>query len=191
MKTFNFAAGALFVLCGPAMAATQGTVSTTSSQGSVLVTMNGPATPRTVQVLNLSDITLSNASRAEIDAAPPGSTMAFCVIDSYSGATQLTVQAANGSNTIGWNARSTDGAPIFFDLSITSATNTGNILGQNVVPAASFSVSLAAGFAVANASLCSSGNVKAHVVARAAMPDTLPAKTYTETITLTLTLTPQ
>jgi hypothetical protein len=186
MKTFNFAVGALFVFCGHATAATQGTASTTSSQGSFVVTMNGPVTPRTVQVLNVADITLNNASRAEIDAALPGSTMTFCVVDTYSGATGLTVQAANGASSAGYVAVSGDGAQSNYDLSITSATNTGSVLGKNGATPV-FGVNLAAGFAVANASACSSGNIKAHVVLRAPMPDSLPAKSYTDTITLTLT----
>jgi hypothetical protein len=189
MKTFNFAVGALFVFCGHATAATQGTASTTSSQGSFVVTMNGPVTPRTVQVLNVADITLNNASRAEIDAALPGSTMTFCVVDTYSGATQLIVQSANGANSFGWNAVSNDGAQTqsYYDLSITSAANTGSILGKNAAPSPSFGVPLAAGLAVGSTSACSSGNIKAHVVLRAAMPDSLPAKTYIDTITLIVT----
>jgi hypothetical protein len=185
---FSKLSGAILAatLCMQANAATQGTASTTSSQGSFVVTMNGPVTPRAVQVLNIADITLNNASRSEIDAALPGSTMTFCVVDSYSGATQIIVQAANGGSSSGYVAVSGDGAQSFYDLSITSAANTGTVLGKNDA-GTSFAVALAAGFAVVNASACSSGNLKAHVVLRAAMPNSLPAKSYTDTLTLTLT----
>jgi hypothetical protein len=166
-----------------ALAASQGTASGTSSTGNFLLTAQGPATPRTVQVLGLSDPTLTNTSRAEVDSSNPGVTTAFCIVDTYSGSVSLTVSTGSGSGQ--FQVVAGDGTRLQYLIRITDPTNATNY-GGDVTTATSFTRPITSG-TVNNSSNCGSGNYKAHIRLTQFMPETIPARTYTDTVTFVVT----
>lgn len=178
------------MVTGPGIAATQGSASTTSSSGSFIVSMQGPASPRLVQVLGISDVTMTNSSRSDLDANRPGFTMAFCVVDTYGGAVQLSASTSNGGynqgDGYGWRALHTSGAYTIYRVKFSDAASTGVFGESHIDP--TFTISLAAGNVATSSGACGGGNMKIHgTVYSGAMPETLPARTYTDIITLTVT----
>lgn len=189
VRCLSFTALAL-VFAGPGFAATQGSASTTSSSGSLNVSMQGPAAPRQVQVLGISDVTVTNGSRSDLDANRPGFSMAFCLVDTYGGAVRLSASTANGGynqgDGFGWRALHSSGAYTIYRVKFSDAAVTGVFGESNMDP--TFTINLDASYVVTNASACGSGNVKIHgTVYSGPMPETLPARTYTDVITLTVT----
>lgn len=154
-------------------AATQGSPSTTSSTGSFVFTANGPATPRLVQVLNISDVTVDNSSRA---IKGPGS-MTFCVVDTYDGTVGLSISSTDYTAVNGWNVRAaSDGSRLEYD--VLAETPSESTLGASSPSGASFAVSLSPTWVVTDSSQCSTGNIRLHLNLKATMPTSLPAKTY-------------
>jgi len=176
----SFAASAPF-------AATQGSLGSTSS-GTFGVAANGPATPRQVQVLNLSDVSFNNADHPDAgnQGSEIGKSMRFCLVDTYVGQVQLTVNTGNNllSNTW-WQLRTTDGVLINYAVAVGLPGQVTPIQASRNANATSFSFTTFA--AVADSSSCGSGNLVAHVYVQSAMPNTLPARTYTDTITVLAT----
>lgn len=183
-----FFAAACFFAAGGAQAATQGTASTTSSTASFTLSGTGPTPPRLVQVLNVSDTSFTNASRAETNGSAVGVTMAFCVVDTYSGSVQMTVSSTNPAFSGNqWALKTADDERIGYFTRVTRADLTNiqdnqNFPGQNTM---TFGVPSAA--VVASTSSCGSGNLKVHFTLASSMPETLPARTYSDTITLVVT----
>jgi hypothetical protein len=168
-------------------AATQGTPSSTSSTGSFVFTANAPATPRLVQVLNISDVTVDNSSRAlKGPSNVPGGTMSFCVVDTYVGTVGLSISSTNYTGTNGWNVRaSSDGSRLEYD--VLAETPSETTLGASSPSAASFAVSMGPTRVVGDSSQCSTGNIRMHLNLKATMPTSLPAKSYTDTVTIVAT----
>jgi hypothetical protein len=181
------------VMCLPMLAAamhagavTQGTPSSTSSTGSFVFTANAPATPRLVQVLNISDITVDNSSRAlKGPSNVPGGTMSFCVVDTYVGTVGLSISSTNYTGANGWNVRASDGSRLEYD--VLAETPSETTLGASSPSAASFAVSMGPSRVVGDSSQCSTGNIRLHLNLKATMPTSLPAKSYTDTVTLVAT----
>lgn len=172
----------------PALAATQGTLGPTST-GSYVITATRPATPRQVQVLNISDVSLTNITRADTDPSTPGVTMRFCLIDTYSGTVQLQLSSTNGVfNPNGWRLQSTGGDLLSYGVSVTSASD-GAVLGTLPPLSPSFGFSVPPTVVVANSGACGAGNVKVNTVliSPSTMPETIPARVYTDTITIVAT----
>jgi hypothetical protein len=171
-----------------AQAATQGTLGPTST-GSYLLTATGPAIPRQVQVLNVSDVSLTNGTRADTDPSTPGVTMRFCLIDTYSGTVQLQLSSSNGIfNPNGWRLQSSGGDLLSYGVSVTSAAD-GSLLGSLPALSSSFTATVPPAVVVANSGACGVGNVKVNTVliSPSTMPETLPARVYTDTITIVAT----
>jgi hypothetical protein len=144
-----------------AQAATQGNPSTTSSQADFIVTAAGPATPRVVQVLNVSDVTITNTTRTQVEATKPGITMAFCLVDTYGGTVRLNVASTNGVGE--FRLLSSGGVRLKYLVRITDPSNSTNFGGE-VTSATSFSVPVTAVGTVSNASNCGAGGTtKAHI----------------------------
>jgi hypothetical protein len=173
--------------CMQAQAASQGVASTTSSSGSFVVTANGPATPRTVQVLNLSDATFSNTNRPDNDANFIGTTMTFCVVDTYGGASSISLTSANGGLGNGWSLNSPAGSAVTYRVALTTA-GLASLAQTPSDGTNTFSANLNAGIAATSPSTCGTGNLKANIyLLGGPMPETLPARTYSDTITVVLT----
>lgn len=166
-----------------ALAASQGTASGTSSTGNFLLTAQGPATPRTVQILGLTDPTLTNASRAEVDTSNPGVTTSFCIVDTYSGSVSLSVSSGSGSGA--FQVVAGDGTRLQYLIRITDPTNATNY-GGDVTTATSFTRPITSGTVSSSAS-CGTGNYKAHIRLTQVMPETIPARNYTDTVTFVVT----
>ncbi len=169
-------------------AAQQGTLGATST-GSFTLTADGPAAPRLVQVLNLSDLTFNNSTRADSFAGAPGATMRFCLVDTYGGAVQLQLSNSNGfSNPNGWKLLSSGGDQVAYTVSVTNA-NDGSLLGGLPPASTSFFANAPSGVAVTNSTACGVGNIKFNAVLEnpTLLPETVPARSYTDTITIVAT----
>lgn len=169
-------------------AAQQGTFGSTST-GSFTLTASGPATPHQVQVLNLSDVTLTNGSRADTNSSTPGVTMTFCLVENYGGAVQLHLTNANGLfNPNGWKLTSSGGDVVSYGLSVTRASD-GFELGTLPPLYNFFDVAVPANTAVTSTAACGTGNIKVNAVliTPSTLPDTIPARTYTDVITIVAT----
>jgi hypothetical protein len=181
-KTYRLAAALLAVIGGPALSATQGTAGATST-ASFGITAQGPAVVRQVQVLNVADITLDNNSRSELTPSSVGATMAFCVVDNYGGGVSLTVTSANPSaGAFKWTLATTEGQTITYNASLTLADL--SLVRNNVNPSNTFTGTISSGATVTSTTACGSGNLKFSVALDTPMPQTLPARTYSDTITM-------
>lgn len=185
MKTkLMFAAAGLVALTGVSFAATQGTAGSTST-ATVNVNAQGPAIPRQVQVLNVADINFDNNSRSERGVGRPGSTMQFCLVDTYGGDVNLTLSTNNPVSTArnSWQLAASGGQLITYSATLTRADMTSLSGGtSNVNP--SFAVPVSGAFTVPNTSACGSGNMKIHLDLETDMPQTIPARNYLDTITM-------
>lgn len=176
-------------------AATQGDLSTISSQASFTATAQGPALARQVQILNVSDVTITNSTHPENNAGVVGVSMPFCIVDTYVGAVNLTMTTSNplgGFNK--WVLKSGDGSGVTYVLDLTYADLTGSFTPGGSLTSSSVTNLVPAGKAVASSGACGSGNFKVHFKVYdsggfnpAPLPETLPAKTYTDTITMVVT----
>jgi len=172
-----------------AHAATQGLPSTTSSQATFGITGNGPATPRQVQVLNVTDVSFSNSTRAETNATDPGATMSFCVIDTCGGQVRLSVSTsnnANGSSTHPWRIVTTDNQFQLYKFVVTKAV-VSSVIGLASPGSSTLTATVPVDSVVTSSASCGSGNVKAHIELGSPMPESLPARAYTDTITVIAT----
>jgi hypothetical protein len=190
MKALRFAAITLVSISAPpAIAATQGSLGS-SSAATLVVTANGPATPRLVQVLDVEDATLTNSTQSERSPSTPGVTMTFCVVDTYAGAVNLRVSndPVNGTSSSGWLLKAASGSatipfvPEIMNPSISAlygAFNESN----------SFNAGITAGQTVSNAAACGAGNVKLHISLPVGqtLPETVGGTTYTTTVTMIAT----
>jgi hypothetical protein len=178
--------GLSFLASAP-FAATQGTLGSTSS-GTFGVAANRPATPRQVQVLNLSDVSFTNSDHPDADnqGSEIGESMRFCLVDTYAGQVRLTV--STGNNLLSytwWQLGTTDGVLVNYAVTVGLPGQATPIAASRNANATSSSLTTFA--AVADRSSCGSGNLVAHVYVQSAMPNTLPARTYTDTITVLAT----
>jgi hypothetical protein len=183
-KVCALALCSLAIAAPAAQAATQGSLTTGNSTGSMTVTANGPATARQVQVTGITDPVVNNSTRSEFDANNPGTTVTFCVVDTYAGS--LALAANTGSLTSGGWALDGGGSIVAFRIAFTKLDNT--LIAEtptNSISSGFFG--LPAGVSVTSSGACGSGNLKAHVyLPNGTMPETLPARTYTATVQLVL-----
>lgn len=184
MKRIFAASTAMLLLIPSAQAATQGTLGPTSS-GSYVVTANGPATPAQVQVLNVSDVTLTNSSRVSWDPSRPGVSMQFCLVQTQGGAVNLSVSSASGSDSQGWLLKTANNESVTYVADLYSVSPETR-LGGSVGGSSNYLVNVAAGVAVTSSATCGAGNLRSDIrlVNQAGMPQTFPARTYTDTITI-------
>lgn len=169
-------------LSGAALAATQGSPSTTSSTGNFAVTATSPATPRQVQVLNISDIAVNNSTRADDDPSRPGATMAFCLVDSYGGTVALAATTANTPSG-SWQLRSADASAVGYEIVFRPMDNS-SVYGTT---GAASTLAISNPARVSSTALCGGGTIKAQVHLFGNIPDSFPIKTYSDTVTLVLT----
>ncbi|MFN7571975.1 MAG: hypothetical protein ACK5TK_11070 [Betaproteobacteria bacterium] len=189
MKVLHFAAVALASISAlPAIAATQGSLGTTST-ATFGVTANGPATPRLVQVLDVEDATFNNSTQSERSPSTPGVTMTFCVVDTYAGAVTLQVSndGTNGIDSNGFLLKATSGTTVTIYPEVTNVSVSslwGAFSGAN-----SFTATIPAGQTVSAAAACGVGNVKIHVSLPASqtLPETIGGTSFTTTITMVAT----
>lgn len=177
-----------------ARSATQGTASTTSSTASFSATAQGPAPARQVQILNVSDVTITNSTRPDTSASNVGVSMPFCIVDTYQGAVLLTMttsRALGPSNR--WQMQSADNSTVPYTLGLTYADLSGSFTAGGTLTNVAVSNSIPAAKAVASTGACGSGNFKVHFTiygasggSPAPLPESLPAKSYTDTITMTV-----
>jgi len=180
----------------PALAATDGLLSDTSSTATFKVTANGPQTNRQVQVRGASDFTVTNSTFSELNGSSVGGKTNFCVVDTWGGATTLQVSTGNTLSGTNWRlapnttpvgTTPTGGTPdITYTLRLTNIANNVNYLTAGNDGANNKTASLPAGVAVTDPTLCGTGNLKAHVDLGAPMPNTYPFNSYDDTLTMVL-----
>lgn len=167
-----------------ATAATQGSLSTGNSTGSITVTLNGPALARQVQVTGLTDPIVNNASRSEYDSSVPGVTTTFCLVDTHSGS--LALAASVGSLATGGWALESPGYVVPFRIAFTKTDNSFIALTPTNSISTPF-IQLPAGVSVTSAGACGAGTIKAHVfLPDGEVPASSPARTYTATVQIVL-----
>ncbi|MFN9211276.1 MAG: hypothetical protein ACK6DI_10370 [Betaproteobacteria bacterium] len=186
MKKLIIALAAGLSLSSAIEAATQGELSTTASTATFNITGQGPATPRRVQVLNVSDVTFSNATHPQFNPASIGATMTFCVVDTYGGSVGLSFTSSNGADgTVNWIMKTPANEQETYRLRIELAR--GPLLGSNPGGSGSFSVTVPNSDVITSPASCGTGNIAAQIYRDTPMPETLPARTYGDTISVVAT----
>lgn len=194
IRTSTLALALLVAL--PALAATDGNLSDTSSTATFKVTANGPQTNRQVQVRGASDFTVTNSTFSELNGSTVGGKTNFCVVDTWGGATTLQVSTGNTLSGANWRlapnttpvgTTPTGSTPdITYTLKLTNLANTTNYLTAGNDGANNKTANLPAGVAVTDSTLCGAGNLKAHVDLNLPMPNTYPFNSYDDTLTMVL-----
>jgi hypothetical protein len=151
-----------------------------------LFTASGPAAPRLVQILNVSDVTLTNNTVSERYPGTAGISAPACVVDTYGGAVQIVVTNSNGVQ--GNNAfilSGPSGEVIQFRSGITDLSS-ATLYGQYGGSSSQFTATVPAGATATSAGACGAGNIRFHsyLFGISALPETIPAKNYTTTITM-------
>lgn len=181
MTRVSFLLAALPLVVTSAFAATQGSLSTTSSTGSYSVTVTGPLAQRQIQVLNISDIAFSSTDMSTYYPSRPGKGSAFCIVDTYGGGLQMTIASGNGAN---WVVKDGNGNELGYTTYLTWTD--GTAINHSNAGSASFTSNLAAGRAAASSASCGSGNIRIEAYMNNLMPETVPVRTYTDTVTITM-----
>lgn len=168
-------------------AATQGSLSSTSSSGTIGVTANRPVLQRQVQILGISDVTISSTTSSELAIlSGQGSTTAFCIVDTYGEALSMQVSPSAGGRAFGnWGLIDGSGNVVRYRVTFTNASRSTTYGASG--PGYPLTVSLPAGLAVTASGSCGSGNMKAHFDMVSALPQTYPARASTDALTLTIT----
>lgn len=185
---------ALFV--SSAGAATQGTLGS-SSTGSLSVTANAPPPPRLVQVLNLSDVTLTNSLGAPTyafstvveGAITNGTTFNFCVVETTGGNASLTLTSSNGGNNGDGSFRlvhAGSGTFVKYKVALTDINTAGVVDAKSDANGSSFITTIPSSLVRTSAAACSTDNLKLHLGFR-----TLPSTGLSYADTITITVSPQ